>query len=323
MNVRQLAFASQTQPVDQVQMSKPPLSDMGTAIGYQNRDTEIVDYQLWKLWTSKAGFTVRGPRPSHLIPGEFCTSLGAAYTFGRFAANPYPQLLGEALGMASLNLGFSGVGPSFYTDEQNSSLIALVNRSKFVTIAIFSGRSQENSRFVTTHYSQEQYILGDGSVVPADFAYQQLLDTADKQTIVDLVAETRARYVEEFSKLLSLITVPKILLWFSKRSPDYQESYDSLFNLFSSFPHLVNRAMVSELCPLCDAYVEQVSSTGLPQPLMSRTTHQPTVIVRNRDYQNGKIKLKDSRLTHNRYYASPEMHQAVANSLLTTCKRFV
>ena len=69
-------------------------------------------------------------------------------------------------------------------------------------LAFFSGRSQSNSLFKAASYSQEQYILDNGQVVPADYAYQQLLETADRKTLFDLVAETRSRYLAEFIQLL-------------------------------------------------------------------------------------------------------------------------
>lgn len=317
MSVDNLSQQTATDPA-----ASPTLSDLGSAYGYQRRDTEIVDYQLWKLLTPQTGFSLRGPRPQSLTPATYFTSLGAACTFGRFAACPYPQLLGEALGLSSLNLGFSGVGPSFYTDPDNRILIDFVNRSKFVTIAIFSGRSQSNSRFKAAAYSQEQYILENGKVVPADWAYQQLLASADQQTVLDVIAETRERYLQAFFHLLENITVPKVLLWFSKRSPDYTESCESLFKLFSSFPHMVNRSMVEALRSRCDAYVECVSTVGLPQPFVSRHTHQAVSIVRPRDYKQGKIQLSDSYLSCNNYYPSPEMHQAITRQLILACKPF-
>jgi hypothetical protein len=299
----------------------PPLIDVGN--GYQTLDTEIIDYELWQLWTPQAGFTLRGPQPDNLAPGTYCASLGAAFTFGRFAPVPYPALLGKALNLPSLNLGFAGAGPSFYNYPQHQPLIDLVNQAKFVTILVFSGRSQANSRFKTPVYSQEQYILGDGRVVPADFAYQQLLDTEPPDTIAQLVDETRTRYLAAFHELLDKITVPKVLLWFSKRQPAYQESYTSLFKLFSSFPQLVNQPMVNALKARCQAYVEYCDTPGLPQPLISRHTGQPTTITRQRDYPQGKITLTASQLTHNRYYPSPEMHSAVAQQLVTVCRQFV
>ncbi len=318
-----LASPEPLAPAEPSEATMRKLSDLGSAYGYQRRDAEIVDYKIWKLWTPKTGFALRGPRPVSLAPGDYCTSLGAASTFGRFVKRPYPQLLGEALGISSLNLGFSGIGPSFYNDPKNDMLINVINRSKFVTIAVMSGRSQSNSRFKTAPYSQEQYILEDGQVVPADFAYQQLIETADTKTIVDLVAETRMRYLRSFLQLLDKITVPKVLVWFSGRSPNYQASYENLFKLLSGFPHMVDLPMVKTLKRRCNAYIEIVSSNGLPQPLMSRHTGKPVSIVRPRNYQQGKIQLTDSSLTHNHYYPSPEMHQSLTQSLIPICKQLL
>lgn len=316
----QSAPAAPPEPSEQT-MKK--LSDLGSAYGYQRRDAEIVDYQIWKMWTPQTGFALRGPRPASMKPGEYCASIGAASTFGRFVTHPYPQLLGEKLGISSVNLGFSGVGPSFYVDPKNVTLLNVMNRSKFVTISVFSGRSQSNSRFKTAPYSQEQYVLDNGQVIPADLAYQELLETADTKTIVDLVAETRLRYLRTFIYLLKQIKVPKVLVWFSQRSPDYTESYESPYQLLSGFPQLVNQAMVNELRSRCDVYVEHISSEGLPQPFISRHTQQPVSIVRPRDYQGGKIQLTPSTLSQNQYYPSPEMHQSLTQKLVPACQPFV
>jgi len=302
-------------------INKPTLSDMGSAYDYQRRDAEIVDYNIWKIWTSQTGFALRGPRPKSLKTQEFCTSIGAAFTFGRFVQKPYPQLLGEALGISSLNLGFAGIGPVFFNYPKNKILIDLINRSKFVTISVMSGRSQSNSRFQAQDYSQVEYKLDDGRVIPADVAYQQLLETADEATIKALVAETRERYLAEFIQLLDKITVPKVLLWFSRRSPDYTESYDSLFKLFGSFPHLVNQSMVNVMRSHCDAYVECASAAGLPQTLISRHTQQPVSILRPRTYKAGKVELTPSLLEKNSYYPSPEMHAIATQKMVPLCRK--
>lgn len=312
-----------TNSASTVSLEKPTLSDWGSAYDYQRRDEEIVDYHIWKLWTPQAGFALRGPRPTSIKHKDFCTSVGAAFTFGRFTQRPYPDLLGAALHTSSLNLGFAGIGPAFFNYPKNSVLIDIINRSKFVTISVFSGRSQSNSRFQSEEYSQVRYRLSDGRVVPADVAYQQLLDESDETTIRALVAETRERYLAEFVQFLEKITVPKVLLWFSKRSPDYTESYDSLLNLFGSFPHLVNQPMVDELRSHCDAYVECVSTVGLPQQLISRHTKQPTSISRPRTYKNGRVDFVPSQLEKNGYYPSPEMHYAVTQKLIPVCQQFL
>lgn len=302
-------------------ITKPTLSDQGSAYDYQRRDAEIVDYKIWRLWTPETGFAMRGPRPASLAPGEFCTSIGAAYTFGRFVQRPYPELLGQTLRLSSLNLGFAGIGPAFFNYPKNKILLDLVNRSKFVTISVMSGRSQSNSRFQAEEYSQVQYRLANGKIIPADAAYQQLLEEADEATIRILVAETRERYVAEFIQMLEKITVPKILLWFSKRSPDYTESYETLYKLFGSFPHLVNQSMIDTLRAHCDAYVACVGTVGLPQTLVSRHTQKPVSITRPRTYENGRVHLTPSQLEKNSYYPSPEMHHAVTQKLVPICQK--
>jgi Domain of unknown function (DUF6473) len=294
-----------------------------SASGYQARDRNIVDYQLWQLDTPQAKFSLRGPQPASLAPGSYCCALGAAFTFGRFVAEPYPTLLAQALGIESLNLGFSGIGPAFYNNPYHQDLLDWVNRSKFVTILVFSGRSQANSRFRTLAASQECYILDDGQQVPADFAYQQLLATATPEEIAALIAETRERYMAEFLLLLASIKIPKILVWFSKRSPDYQESYNKLFKLFSNFPHLVNRAMIDQLRPQCQGYIEYINTEGLPQVLTHLETGEPTAIERERYYRQGKIHLNKADLTQNNYYPSPEMHRGLAAQLVTVCQPFL
>lgn len=314
-------MTSETQPKTTNTLKKTILSDNGSAYYYQNCDAEVVDYKIWRLWTPNAGFALRGPRPKTLQAGEFHTSIGAAYTFGRFAPQPYPELLGKALGLSTLNLGFAGIGPSFFNYPKHQKLLRLINRSKFVTISVMSGRSQSNSRFQTEDYSQVQYKLANGKVVPADFAYQQLLDNVDEATIAGLVAETRERYLKEFIQLLNSITVPKVLLWFSKRSPDYTESYDSIFKLFGNFPHLVNQPMINTLRTHCDAYVECVSTAGLPQTLIHHQTGEPISVIRPRTYEQGKVSLAPSLLSQNSYYPSPGMHHEVTNKLLPVCSQ--
>lgn len=298
------------------------LEFMGSALGYQKSDADMVDYQIWKLWMPQRGLAVRGPRPQNIKPKTYCVSLGAADTFGRFVPQPYPQLLAKALDLSSLNLGFAGVGPSFYNQARNQTLIQLVNNAQFATISIFSGRSQSNSKFTTAWRSQEQYCLENGQTMPADYAYQQLLEDSDRATIAALVEETRSRYLKEFIQLLEKITVPKVLLWFARRSPDYTLTYDSILNLFGGFPHLINRDMVNALKPYCDDYVEYVSSIGLPQPLIHRITQEPITIERSRNYVKDKVQLTRSKLTHNRYYPSPEMHLGVAQALIPICKKY-
>ena len=54
--------------------------------GYQNRDREIVDYQMYEL--SGTGLQFRGPE--HRIGHKYIAFVGAAQTFGCFCEHPFP-----------------------------------------------------------------------------------------------------------------------------------------------------------------------------------------------------------------------------------------
>ena len=49
--------------------------------GYQKRDEEVVDYQLYRF---KGLRPLRGPKPGELSKGDFFCCIGAAQTFGRY-----------------------------------------------------------------------------------------------------------------------------------------------------------------------------------------------------------------------------------------------
>ena len=86
---------------------------------YQERDYEIIDYELYPL--PGTDHVIRGPRPETLAPDEYFTCVGAAQTFGCFCERPYPAQLGESLGLSPLNLGFAGAGARSFSIKSRSS----------------------------------------------------------------------------------------------------------------------------------------------------------------------------------------------------------
>lgn len=300
--------------------------------GYQDRDREIVDYQLYQL--GETGLWFRGPEPASLKKNEYFVCIGAAQTLGCFCEKPFPTLLSESLGFPVLNLGYGGAGPYFYL--KHPALLDYINRAKFVIVQVMSGRSESNSLFDSGGL-ELLTRRSDGSKLGSDAAYRGLLAESiwHKAPIAKkrfkragnilgalkakrVVAETRKNWVNHHKELMAQITAPKILVWFSQRSPDYKERYDSLKGLFSDFPQLVNLEMVNESRAVCDEYVECVSTRGMPQPLISRFTGEPTTVDPSSDRKDlgGKI------WTHNTYYPSPEMHQDAFQRLVDVCRQY-
>lgn len=300
--------------------------------GYQARDYEVVDYQMYELAGTNLWF--RGPAPS-LVPGGYFTCIGAAQTFGCFCLEPYPALLEKRLGISALNLGYGGAGPEFFL--RHPQLIEHINRGKFVIIQVMSGRSQSNSMF---NSGGLEYLTRrtDGRKMGANAAYAELLNGPDRLRGVlprrlgrilarlaamprakRIVTETQDNWTASYTRLLELIKVPTILLWFSKRVPEYKPSLRSVPRLFGDFPQLVTAEMVRAVQKQCDSYVECVTKRGSPQPLVSRFTGLPVTVTPAADRPD----LGAERWTHNRYYPSPEMQEDAADAVVGSCLEYL
>src|SRR5688572_6739549 len=110
-------------------------------MSYQERDYEIIDYEVFRV--PMHGGELRGPAPRTLAPGEYFTCVGAAQTFGCFCEQPYPALLSERLGLPVLNFGFAGAGPRFFL--KYPVLLKYINAGRFAVVQVMSGRSEDNS----------------------------------------------------------------------------------------------------------------------------------------------------------------------------------
>jgi hypothetical protein len=300
---------------------------------YQLRDYEVIDYQMYTLGES---LRFRGPQISNLETGKYIVCIGAAQTFGCFCSRPFPTILQEEFNLPVLNLGLGGVGPYFFL--KYPELFEYINKAKFAIVQVMSGRSESNSLFESDGLAL-MTRRSDGVKLSADDAYKQVLEgnyiwqkfTIGQKYIrvaariygairaVQIVAETRNNWVNNYRNLLKQIEVPKILFWFSKRYPDYQTKYNNISNLFNAYPQMVNQKMIEQIKDLSDEYVECVSDRGTPQRLISRFTGKPTKI-------NSGVPLQEfggKMWTHNSYYPSPEMHEDAAESLKPACLKLL
>lgn len=274
------------------------------SIYYQNRDFEIADYQLFQLNDNPYFF--RGPRPPSLQRGRYIAYVGAAQTFGVFCRFPYPNLLAERLIMPSLNLGVGGAGPGLFLTKP---FLKKINAARICVVQVLSARSVDNSKLLALNHSSElvrRDISGDSPRLDR-IQYERLYRELSELEFVQLIEETRDNWVTLILQLLSAIAVPKVLFWFSHRSPDQIDDYSELSKVFNSFPQFVNRDMLDKVIPYADAFVEVTSNRGLPQRLQNRFTGLPASFS---PYGSGNEKKKV-----NDYYPSPHMHIDAAEKL--------
>jgi hypothetical protein len=277
---------------------------------YQLRDGHFMDYKLYRLPGVNTYF--RGPA---LTSERYIACVGAAQTFGRFVAEPFPVLLSRRMGIETLNLGRGAAGPTF--PLSNPILMKHINLAQLAIVQVVSGRSQSNSLFHVKNHGMIGINQVDGREMVASDFYEGLMKQ-DERLAREIVAETRANYVRTMTELLNSIQVPKILFWFSVRTPEYQERWQPpAHGIFAEFPQLVNRQMVDELRPYCQRYVECISRTGLPQPLPPREEAETAKL-------DLPERLPQAELTStNRYYPSPEMHEEAAALLDPICREML
>lgn len=286
------------------------------AAEYQEPDRRVVDYQAFCLDPELIDpsrfrpLRIRGPRPPSLAPGDYFACLGAAQTFGRFCARPFPTLLQERLGLPVLNISHGGAGPSFFS-QNPAPLLKHLNNARFVVLQVMSGRSESNSLFESRgvgHYRRR----ADGVELGSDAAFEQLLQTSPHALAARVVQETRANWLASYRRILRDLTAPTVLFWFSRRRPRYRQTYENVSGLFGDYPQLVDEEMIRSLRADCDLFVSCVTRRGLPQRLRDRETGEPVVV--HDEWTSAPWEL-------NWYYPSPEMHEDAADALSEPCRR--
>lgn len=249
----------------------------------------------------------RGPAVDFSQP--YLAFIGAAQTFGRFVEQPFATLLGQRLGIQVVNLGIGGAGPRHFNTEK---YLSILNQAEAVVLQVLSGRSSSNSMFdnAASGGLRGKSAFDNKPIIAGNF-FARLVQDEPLETVMRIVAETRDDYTKQYIDFIKKISAPRILFWLSTRQPDYQEVYgNAVHAILGAFPHLINQGMIAKISALCDDYVQCVSSAGLPQKLWPAEAAIDGTTV------------KDGVLL-NRYYPSPQMHEAAADALEKSCRRFL
>lgn len=289
--------------------------------GYPERDREIIDYQTYKLdFPSVKRFPFRGPKPQNLNKKEYFSCIGSAHTYGCFSEKPYPTLLQEKLGLPALNLGQGGTGPSFFL--RRKELLDYVNNGQFLVLQVLTGRGESNSLLESNQGKHLMTRRSDGIKQPAAKFFEELLKKGEIEQVKRLVTENRHSWIKNYRELMKEIRVPIILFWFSQRSPeDYQIGYENVKSLWGEYPQLIDTNTVEQITNYANEWVKCVSTTGMPQLLISRFTGEPVSKAVGQFIGNTTITVKGK--VYNKFYPSPEMHIDAAEILEPVCRKYI
>lgn len=271
---------------------------------YQQRDHDVVDYQLYEV----AGFPymARGPQPT---PGRRSLGIiGAGQSLGVLVREPYADMIREGYDIDILNLSVGGSAPRLYLN--NPIAFELLNKTSACIVQVLSARSTTCSYFQTRDGKNMMRPRGSTlPFVPGDTAWDAMFRNEPPQVSALVVKELQRNWVEEMKAVIRSISVPTVLLWFSKRAPGPTRPLKDYRAASGVYPQFVTQEMVDAVAEHCDHYVEATGARGMPNVLTNRFTGEPATVF-----------LGDSKQPkgEDNYYPSPEMHQDAFAALVPT-----
>jgi Domain of unknown function (DUF6473) len=299
---------------------------------YQTRDWALVDYQEFHLGGCDVPFRGPGFDPLAAARGSYFSCIGAAQTYGCFFPRPFPTILAESIGLRALNLAVGGAGPGFYT--QFESLIAAMNRGRFVILQCMSARSESNALYEANGYVEFVRERDTGQSVTSSDAWHRMV-AEDIDSAETRLAESRQSWIESSHRLLDKLEVPVIFFWYSRREPDYvidraaireqlkkraagEKTSFFVDGLVGDFPQLIDGKTMRAVADRCAATVSCLSGRGMGQPLIDRFSGLP--------FADTGLKLGPEYgidYSKNVYYPSAEMHEDAAAALTPAVERLL
>ena len=275
-------------------------------------DDPLFDYKLYRFGATRQLF--RGPEAK--LSGSYIACLGGSGTFGRFSSQPFPDLVGEAVGMRAVNFGTEGAGPGFFLAD--SELLAAASGAKVCILQAMPASAISNRMFsVRPRRNRRLHKVSDmlsGLYPEVDFssfafvrAMLRNLSALDENRYRLVLNEMRNAWIARTQTLLTTIQSPTVLLWFSQRTPEDPGS-EPLEE--TCYPNHVDREMIEAVKPRADGYVECVSDAGMPQDL--RVDGVPVL-----------FKPSGAPIEENHEFPSPEMHKAAAAALAPEIERLL
>ena len=220
-----------------------------------------LDYYPCNYGTSR--LTFRGPRRS--LDRPYIVFLGGAETYGKYVPEPFADLVEDEVGYAAINLGCINAGPDVYLSEPE--LIRIAQGAEAVVLQIM-GAANLSNRFYTVHPRRNDRFIAATPLLrtlfrDVDFTEfhftRHLLTTleATSKERFEMVAEgLRQTWTQRMADLLEVLPKRTVLLWMADTAPEPRAQCRGL----RGDPVLVDRAMVAEIVPKAQAYVEAVTS---------------------------------------------------------------
>jgi len=213
-------------------------------------DDDMLGSERWQI-DGLPNLWLRGRPP---VDDPYTICLGGGATFGRHVERTYAAQLG------AVNLGIGDASPATFRDPR---LLAVIDRAEQVILQIPTARNESTIAWKqSTNVDGLPCQLVEIETFPttSDRAWQFMLDS---DRLPEIVASARESWVRQMRLLIAEIAPPVTLLWLSCRRPSEtvippRRRPRTLHQLYNRYPQLITPAMLAEIVPLADRYVESI-----------------------------------------------------------------
>lgn len=222
----------------------------GGEVAYERLSDGQLDYQPCRYGASRLLF--RGPQKT--LEGDYLAFLGGTETYGRFVPRPFPDLVADVLGMASVNLGCVNAGVDVFA--QDAVVKSICARARVTVIQVMGAANMSNRMYTVHPRRNDRFVRASGRLTGL---YPQI-DFTQFHFTRHLLRELRMhspgnfRLIEEELRMAWLARMRGlirdiggnvVLVWLSRRSPDESHEID-----FASEPLFVCEEMLGNLAEM-------------------------------------------------------------------------
>ncbi|WP_204112993.1 DUF6473 family protein [Shimia biformata] len=226
-------------------------------MSFEKPGAGALDYELCRYGKSRIAF--RGPRKR--LDGSHIAFIGGTETFGKFVAEPFPELVEQALGLPCANFGWGNAGIDVFLNEPAVTDAA---RQAQVTVIQVMGAHNMSNRFYRVHPRRNDRFIGASQTMKMIFREVDFTEFNFTRHLIGRLAarapdrfpliweELRAAWLARMQMLINVIESDVILLWAADRTPDQATSDPGP----GRDPVFVDRLLIEQLRPMVRDIVE-------------------------------------------------------------------
>ncbi|KZY36347.1 hypothetical protein A3731_15945 [Roseovarius sp. HI0049] len=217
----------------------------------------------------------RGPR--RRLEGDFVACLGGTETYGKFIANPYPDLLEGMTGLPCVNFGWPNAGVDVFAKDR--ALLDCARRARLCVLQVPGALNMSNKYYRVHPRRNDRFLQATDALRElfpevdfTEFSFtrhmMRHLHSLSADRFGHLRRALETRWVAGMTDMLQRVEAPVALLWLSARAPEATGAA----GLWDD-PALVTRDMLEALRGQVHAIVEpglSAADRGIdPAPLQS------------------------------------------------------